>query len=137
MRFFLYDGLDTSNELSLNEEWIFRLKQHISTVSPFWNKLKQLSQETAQFAGLEVSVTEARKIAALIVIDPNEPVKTKTIVYWKQTDNEPVFISLKSDLYFPLQYVLVAPDGTPRWSEDYGEKHNITQLGFHRQLMMT
>ena len=137
LRFFLYDGLDTGdNENDLNPEWIKCLREKLAEVSPFWNKLKQLSSETAEFARLEITVTESREIAALIVLDPNEPVKPKTIVYWKRTDNKPVFISSKSDLYFPLQYVLIAPDDTPGWSVDYGKRNNITQLAFYRQLLM-
>ena len=137
LRFFLYDGWNDGNvDHQLNHEWIETLREKLAEVSPFWNKLKQLSTETAQFARLEITVTETREIAALIVLDPNEPVKPKTIVYWKHTDNEPVFISSKSDLYFPLQYVLVAPDGTPGWSIEYGKRNGITQLAFYRQLLM-
>ena len=87
-------------------------------------------------SNLILHVTVSREIAAFIVLDPNEPVKPKTIVYWKRTDNKPVFISSKSDLYFPLQYVLIAPDDTPGWSVDYGKRNNITQLVFYRQLLM-
>lgn len=81
LRFFLYDGLYEENEKSkLNEEWIATLQHESVRLSPFWNKLQQLSKETARYARLEITVTEARETAALVVLDPNQPVKTKSIV---------------------------------------------------------
>ncbi|GAV01187.1 hypothetical protein RvY_11936 [Ramazzottius varieornatus] len=100
----------------------------------FCNKLKSLSEETARFAKLELTVTGAREIAALIVIEPKNPISAKTIVYWRWTNKATAFTSSKSALYFPLQYVLIEPDGMPGWSEEI--KNTIRQLAYYRQLLM-
>ncbi|GAU89083.1 hypothetical protein RvY_01678 [Ramazzottius varieornatus] len=134
LRFFLYDGLSDKGEKRLEGEWVRTIREELSRVSPFWNKLKSLSEQTAKFARSELTVTRAREIAALIVTDPNKPIKAKTIVYWRQTKKEPVFVSSKSALYFPLQYALIVPDGMHGWSEEMKDK--ISQLAYYRHLLM-
>ena len=136
LRWFLFDGTNSSQEQKVQPEIVEILKQILILHSPLWEKFQLLSEQDAVHARLDLSVSIAHEIAAIIVVDPNEPIQSRVVVCWKKTDNEPVFISTKSGLYFPLQYVLINPEGQPGWDVEYGKKNKITMLQFYRQILL-
>ena len=136
LRWFLYDGISSSLEQQIQPEIVTSLKQILIEHSVLWGKFRLLSEWNAVNARLDLSVSTAHEVAALIVVDPNEPIQSRVVVCWRKTDNEPVFISTKSGLYFALQYVLINPTGQPGWDIEYGKTNKLTMLQFYRQILL-
>ena len=138
LRWFLHDGLSSNDEsdFTLRKSIADDIKDVLIANNPFWHQFKLLSEQSAKYARLELSVTTSREIAAILVVDANQPIQNKVIVCWRKTTNDAVFIDSKSPLYLPLQYILICPCGTPGWDIEYKKKNRITQLSFYRQLLL-
>ncbi|XP_055342715.1 uncharacterized protein LOC129591184 [Paramacrobiotus metropolitanus] len=139
LRFFIHDNTyirEDINKFQLSRTIISQITKTLQTNNPLWSEFQQLYQECPDHARLELTETVSNEIAALIVFDKNEPIQERSIICWKKTSAAPTFIRSTSNLYLPLQYVLICPCGEPGWSPKYKELHNLTQLAFHRQMIL-
>lgn len=128
--------MDDALSMELDLKVCDRVKRIMETCNPLWSSFKQLSQEPADTARLELSVGPGNEIAAIILQNRSEPMQQRSIVCWKKTEEEPTFINTLSGLYLPLQYLLVCPFGTPGWTVDLKKRTGITMLKYYRQFVL-
>jgi hypothetical protein len=70
------------------------------------------------------------KVAAIIDAQNLQTIAPRKVVFFRNVDRQPTFLSIFSHMYEPLQYPLLFPRGTPGWSPDNRSK--LTQIQWYR-----
>ena len=140
LRWFLNDSDYSSlqiEQFSLDSELIDSLKTTLLRCNPLFQQFKLLADEPSEEARLEITISDNREIAAIIIPNRNGEMKNRAIVCWKTTEQQATFIEVTSPLFLPLHYVMICPQGTPGWSlylQIGGRK--ISMLMFYRQMVL-
>jgi hypothetical protein len=70
------------------------------------------------------------EVAAIIDAQNLQTISPRKVVFFRNVDRQPTFISIFSHMYEPLQYPLLFPRGTPGWSPD--NPNELTQIQWYR-----
>jgi hypothetical protein len=70
------------------------------------------------------------EVAAIIDAQNLQNIAPKKVVFFRNIDWQPIFISIFSHMYKPLQYPLLFPQGTPSWSPENCNK--LTQIQWYQ-----
>jgi hypothetical protein len=69
------------------------------------------------------------EVAAIINAQNLQNITPQKVVFFRNVDRQPIFISILSHIYEPLQYPLLFPQGTPGWSPENCNK--LTQIQWY------
>jgi hypothetical protein len=70
------------------------------------------------------------EVAAIIDAQNLQTIAPRKVVFFRNVDRQPTFLSIFSHMYEPLQYPLLFPRGTPGWSPD--NRSRLTQIQWYR-----
>jgi hypothetical protein len=75
------------------------------------------------------------EVAAIIDAQNLQTIAPRKVVFFRQVDRQPSFISIFSHMYEPLQYPMLFPQGTPGWSPE--NPQGLTQIQWYRYNLIS
>ena len=112
LRWYINDddySLQQSQQFDIDQELLCKLKTTFLECNPLFQQFKLLADEPSEEARLEITVSNTREIAAIIVPSRNGDIRKRAVVCWKTTEEQATFIEVISPLLVPLHYVLICP----------------------------
>ena len=118
-------------------------RQLIEDVNPFLRSIRlALSDVDASKSGPRTIAldqpTAGGEIAAIIETRNLQTIEPRRILYFRQSDEQPRFMSILSHQYEPMQYPILFPHGTAGWGVHAGgsglntDSRKITQIQWYR-----
>ena len=108
-----------AQRLLVNVSYVTAIAQMLNQINPYAHHLRALGQISTQKASLHIRwCDESSEIAAIIYRGVGPEATSKTVVFWKTSEQQPTFIQPTNILYEPLQYPLFFPHGCPGWHCD-------------------
>ncbi|KIJ40641.1 hypothetical protein M422DRAFT_109402, partial [Sphaerobolus stellatus SS14] len=153
IHWFLYDGRERENrgqQYNLPNYWIRNVRADLMDVNPYVRHLR-LFHQVNEGIPTAIELTEASSngdFAAVIHAGNTTNVQPRSILIWRNSDDEPSFMSIYSWHYEPLQFPLLFPHGTLGWGlpnsaanlnldADDENVLGFTQMQWYRNLLLT
>jgi hypothetical protein len=120
LHWFLYDEHERDlhgSEFNVPLNWIHALRDDLFDHNPYVRHLKQFHgiPDTETTALLLGDFSTGGDFAAIMHAANSTTIKPRSVLIWRNRDEDPTFIPIFSRHYEPLQYPLLFPHGSPGW----------------------
>jgi hypothetical protein len=148
LHWFLYDSLERdkkAKEFKVPSDWTRALNEDLQVVNPYVHNLRMFRTipEPTPCALELADVGQNGDFAAILHAANSTAVNPRSIVIWRNRDEQPTFVPIFSRHYEPLQYPLLFPHGTAGWgltpttSGQYQNTLPLTQRQWYRSRLLT
>jgi hypothetical protein len=151
LNWYLYDEDERQNaalDRKIPLPWIAVIQHDLDDVNPYMHHLRHFSStwtdNTHAISALELSdASTTGDFAAVMHADNTTDISPRSVVIWRNSENDPSFIPIFSRHYESLQYPLLFPHGDLGWgliSDENGHLINnlsLTQREWYKNRLLT